>query len=122
MKHMLLIFHTAVGTSVSHATVARTPSARARGLRGRAGLMRNESMLFTWPHVTMDPFTMEGVTFPLDFVFVGPDSRVVDVRRDVQPGVPKVTSRRPFMYAIELPAGFAANNSIVMGTRVSWMQ
>ena len=79
-------------------------------------------MLFAWPHVTMDPFTMEGVTFPLDFVFVSPDSRVVDVRRNVQPGVAKVMSRRPFMYAIELPAGFAEKNSIVMGTRVSWMQ
>jgi uncharacterized membrane protein (UPF0127 family) len=118
MKHMLLIFHTVAGTSVSHATVARTPSARARGLRGWAGLTPNESMLFAWPSPVIESFTMKGVPFPLDLALLDQSGTVNGIVLNMKPYVGGAMPHIPFQYAIELPAGFLARHRVAVGTPV----
>lgn len=120
MKKVGLLFHRSGRPPVvSHADVARTPSARAHGLRSRSGLSPCESMLFVWNGLTDDPFTMVGIHFPLDFVFLDRSSRIVDIRHRVPPGTPRVFARRLFQYAIELPAGFCDTHGISVGDWVS---
>lgn len=119
-KFVKLVFcRSGVPLAVSHAEVARTPSARAHGLRGRHGLAPYESMLFVWSNLTNEPFTMAGVSFAIDFVFLDRAARIVDIARRVPPDTPRVTARTSFQYAIELPGGFCDANSISTGEYVS---
>lgn len=104
----------------TQALVARTPRARARGLYGSGPLGPHDSMLFAWPLLVNEPFTMSGMLFPLDFVFLNQGGVVVDVATGVPPGVAVVRSRVPFQYALELPAGFVKTHGVEVGRRAAF--
>lgn len=118
MSLVVLFDRSPLPPAVTHALVARTPRARARGLLGRGPLGPQESMLFVWRHPVLESFAMEGMRFPLDFVFLNQGGVVVDAMAGARPGG-VVRSRVPFQYALELPAGFLAANRIELGRRVT---
>lgn len=118
---MLAVFELGHGRAVSHALLARTPSARARGLRGRTFLLPHESMLFAWPSPVIESFTMAGVPFPLDLVLLDRAGTVNGIARNMKPHVGGAMPRIPFQYAIELPAGFLARHRVAVGTPVRFL-
>jgi hypothetical protein len=71
-------------------------------------------MLFVFGKEKKRTFTMRWMRFPLDFIFIGEDHRIVDIQRDVPIDEKKVVSRRGFKYAIELKSGFCDANGIGM--------
>lgn len=105
--------------------VASTPAQRERGLMGRLRLAPHTGMLFVFPGDGPVEFWMKDTLVPLDMVFVSP----AGVVRSVAARVPTVPTSTPddriprrdgrAEYVIELPAGEAAADAIVPGTRLA---
>lgn len=62
--------------------LARTDTARARGLGGRSSLCDTCAMLFIFDTTEKHPFWMKDMQFPLDIVWLE-DDRVVSVARNI---------------------------------------
>ncbi len=73
-----------VGQTVFAVEVVDTPSLRARGLSGHAPLGKKEGMLFEFNTPTKDPFWMQGMLFPIDFVWIA-RGEVVGVTENARP-------------------------------------
>jgi len=78
-----------------------------RGLSGRKSLAEKAGMLFIFPSAGRHIFVMDGMNFPLDFIFLR-NNRIVDLMGNVSPAgqkairlIPKAKIDR----AIELNAG-----------------
>jgi uncharacterized membrane protein (UPF0127 family) len=69
-------------------------------------------MLFIFGKEKNRTFTMRGMKFPLDFIFIGENHRIVDIRKDVPINEKKVVSKERFKYVIELKSGFCDTNRI----------
>jgi uncharacterized membrane protein (UPF0127 family) len=82
--------------------IADTPLSRMKGLLGRAGLARDEGMLFR-PAGSIHMFFMR---FAIDAVFCDRDLRVVKVVRDLRPW--RIAGMRGAKVVVELAAGAAA--------------
>jgi uncharacterized membrane protein (UPF0127 family) len=107
---------------VLRAEVPRTRDEFFLGLGERDSLPPDGGMLFDAGYVRVPRFSMRGMRFPLDFVWVGEDKRVVSVTPDAQPeaGVPVGQLRVyspgvPVRYVLELNAGTAARLGIQPG-------
>lgn len=83
------------------------------GLRGRPGL----AMLFHYGMDVAQEMTMEGVEFPLDFVFLDSGGHVVEVLPDVPPGAKVVRCERPCASVLELPVDSIRRLFIMRGDR-----
>ena len=82
--------------------IADNPITRMRGLLGRAGLDRDEGMLFR-PTGSIHTMFMR---FPLDVLFCDRDLVVVGVERDLKPW--RTAGRKGAKVVVELPVGGAA--------------
>jgi uncharacterized membrane protein (UPF0127 family) len=89
-----------------------------QGLAGRPALADGSGMLFDMYVETLHRFHMIGVAFPLDFIFVSSNQRVVLVRPSQPPGTPVVAGIA--RWVIEAPAGWAARHGVRAGTLVSF--
>jgi hypothetical protein len=75
-------------------------------------------MLFVFPDPAIRTFAMKDVTFPIDVLFIGVDSKVSAVEPlDPGDGLP-VSSPGPCIYVIELPQGWAAEQGIGVGSEL----
>lgn len=99
--------------TIRHATVkvelARTQSARARGLSSRHNLEFDNGMLFIFPEPGMYPFTLEKTKIPLDIVWIS-DGKIVYLARNVQPGTPSVVPGVTSTMVLETNAGLTSMN------------
>lgn len=116
-----------IGDAVILAEVSQTPQDQARGLGERDFLPRDRGMLFVFEFEHPHAFWMLGMRFPLDFVWISADRRVVEVTTEVppEPGVPEAELRqyRPkasVLYVLELNAGVVAELGIQVGDRVEF--
>ena len=64
--------------------VAATPTARERGLSGRASLAQDHGMLFVYSTPALHGFWMRGMNFSLDFIWIR-DKTVFELTRNVPP-------------------------------------
>ncbi|MBV8198704.1 MAG: DUF192 domain-containing protein [Candidatus Eremiobacteraeota bacterium] len=104
--------------------VASTAAQREHGLMNRSNLPAHSGMIFIFRDDAPVEFWMKNTLVPLDMLFVAPDGMV----RSVAPNVPVVDPKTPDQsiprvdgrakYVIELPAGEAARDGIVSGTRL----
>jgi uncharacterized membrane protein (UPF0127 family) len=104
--------------------VAQTDAQREHGLMDRTSLPRHTGMIFVFPHDGDVAFWMKDTLIPLDMVFVAGDGTV----RLVDSNVPTVPANMPdgniplekgtAKYVIELPAGEAAQDGIITGSRL----
>jgi uncharacterized membrane protein (UPF0127 family) len=100
--------------------VADTPSARSRGLSKRAEVPSGTGMLFDTP----GPFWMRDTLVPLDLVWLSKSGMVVDEATMPVPApgtplheLPLYTARSGLAkYAVELPAGWCAEQGVVPGS------
>lgn len=101
--------------------VASTDSARQRGMMARRDLTTRQAMLFTFPDVAPRSFWMANTPVPLDIIFVGADSQIVNIARRTTPLSPDpVNSTGPAQYVVEVRAGFSDRFGLTDSTRVRW--
>ncbi len=123
-----------IGSNYYHLEIADTAAKRAEGLSGRDSLAQNEGMIFLLPYPGRYTFTMEGMKFPLDFIWLQ-DNQIVDLTPDAQPwpstgsdnnlfperseaeseGLTKYSSRQLANRVIELNAGAIQKESLKIG-------
>lgn len=100
--------------------VADTPSSRAQGLAGRADLPKDTGMLFIFPEPGYPTFWMQGMNFPLDFIWLR-NGRVVEVTQGVLQPTPQMPEPRrlspsePVDAVIEVEVGWVAAHGIEVG-------
>lgn len=101
--------------------VAEGDSAQARGLMDRRSLPRNGGMLFVGDEVEEKSFWMENTPMPLDIIFIGPDSQVVNIARRTRPySRESITSEGPAQFVLEVRSGMADRLGITDSTRFRW--
>ena len=108
------------------AEVADTQLRRERGLTGRRYLEERNGMLFIPDGAYVGDYWMKGMLFPLDFIWIGRDCRVVDLivyARIPPPGTPDDEIRRYSSYpaagyTLEVNAGEVDRFGIRVGDKV----
>lgn len=101
--------------------IAEGDSARARGLMQRRSLPAKGGMLFLDDEVKMQSFWMKNTPLPLDLVFIGADSSVVNIAERTLPfSESTIVSTAPAQYVLEVRAGFTARNGIDSTASVRW--
>jgi len=107
--------------------VADDPAERTSGLGGRERLDDYSGMLFVWDEVAPRELWMKGMLFPLDFLWLDEDRRIVRIEANVadQPGASvgelvRYPSGSPVKYVIELYRGVAASHDLRVGDVVEF--
>jgi uncharacterized membrane protein (UPF0127 family) len=70
--------------------LARAPSQQRLGLADRRSLPKGDGVLLVYPSSTERCFSMNGVRFALDVIWLSGAGQVGTVERDVKPGEPMV--------------------------------
>ncbi|MBM3944958.1 MAG: hypothetical protein FJ317_05625 [SAR202 cluster bacterium] len=96
-----------IGGIVFHAEVAADPVDRALGLGGRSSLPERGGLLFVFESGVASGFWMKGMQFPLDFVWISVECRIIDIHENVPQPEPDVPDSSLLVYT---PAGQAAFN------------
>jgi uncharacterized membrane protein (UPF0127 family) len=115
-----------IGGAVIMAELALTPDARAQGLSDRDAIPQQAGMLFVLEALRTPSFTMSGMRFPLDFVWISEEKEVVSVTENVQPvdGEGQVVSNlqppQPVAFVLEVNAGTVARLGIERGQSVTF--
>lgn len=109
-RHLLL-----VDGQVVEVELATTPATRAQGLMYRRGLPPGRGMLFIFPEARPLSFWMRDTLIPLDAAFADEAGRILQVERmEALDETPHVCTR-PARYALEVPAGWFAEQGIKPG-------
>jgi uncharacterized membrane protein (UPF0127 family) len=111
-----------VGGAVFSIEVADTAVLRARGLSGHAPLGEREGMLFLFAQPTAAPFWMQGMLFPIDFVWIA-GGRVIGITERALPmeetGFKMYWPPAAADQVLEISAGAAQEFGIGVGDAVS---
>jgi uncharacterized membrane protein (UPF0127 family) len=107
--------------------LAETAEEQRQGLSFRAGLGKNEGMLFVYPEAEPQTFWMYGMKFPIDIVFLR-NNKVISIADRVPP--PTRTSGIPWVIraaedadmVLELPAGRAIELELLPGATVKLLR
>lgn len=93
-----------------------------RGLMFRQHLPWNAGMLFAFNSEEPRAFWMKNTLIPLDMIFVGGNSEIVDIIENVPPceqdPCPVYPSEEPAQYVLEVNAGFVQHNAVQVGDRL----
>ena len=99
--------------------LAQTNEERRMGLSGRRNLGDYEGMLFVMDEIGTSAFWMKDMLIPLDIIFIDSKFFIVDIKENVQPCgsgyCPSIYSQSPYLYVLEVNAGFAKSNRVVVG-------
>lgn len=101
--------------------IADTDSARTRGLMQRRSLPARGGMLFIFDEPDTQSFWMRNTPLPLDIIFVGPDSQIVNIARRTTPfSDERLTSTGLAQYVVEVRSGFTDRYGITDSMRINW--
>lgn len=113
-----------IGSKDFHVEIADTEQKRARGLSGRTSI-GSDGILFVFATPGTYKFWMIDMQFPLDFIWIN-NGAVVEVDAGIQPPKPgqdpketQILPSAPANYVLEVPAGFANQYLVEVGTQVS---
>ncbi|MDO8602040.1 MAG: DUF192 domain-containing protein [bacterium] len=110
-----------VNKHVYQVEIAKTFLQRANGLMRRDLLLENHGMIFQFDNKITPAFTMQGVRFPLDIIWIAND-RIVDIAKNLQPDTGMLASAyRPTMpveMVLELNGGVSDKDGIKIGDSV----
>jgi uncharacterized membrane protein (UPF0127 family) len=107
-----------LGTGKLYCEVASNPQETTVGLAKHAGLAKDAGMLFPFKPPRFAEFHMSTVRFPLDLIFVGPDSKVSKVVANLQPGTPGSWGQASTAMVVEANGGWSAANGVTIGSFV----
>lgn len=105
--------------------LADTDEKRKKGLGGRESLPTNAGMLFIYPKPDHYNFWMKGTKIPLDIIWIKGDT-IVDITKNALPpkedqkyeDLPIYTPKEPSDKILEVNAGFADANGIMIGDKI----
>ena len=105
--------------------VVDTPETITKGLSGRRVLPQRQGMLFVFPKTEVHSMWMPNMYFPLDFVWMDDQKKIVKIEENVSPcsGTNNCTSYSslyPTKYAIELNAFDASRIGLTVGKQLSF--
>lgn len=101
--------------------IAETEQARATGMMGRRGLPQNSGMLFIMDDVDTSGFWMKNTPLPLDIIFVGPDSQIINIAKRTTPfSEQTIRPDAPKKYVVEVRGGYADRVGITDSMRIVW--
>lgn len=114
-----------VGNITLLVEVADTPGKHEKGLSGRAEIADNQGMLFVMPPDSTPSFWLRGMQFPIDILWIN-DGKVAEILENLSPpsldtsptSLVHYKPQQPVDYALEVKAGFTAQNNISVGTMV----
>lgn len=98
--------------------VADTPRERRFGLMFRQNMGENCGMLFVFQSKGVRTFTMRNTLIPLDIAFISGAGEIKEIFT-MQPGVERYPSKVESLYALEMNAGWFADNSLEVGSVLS---
>lgn len=102
--------------------VADTENKRQIGLMNRSQMDEDKGMLFIFENDNTSGFWMKETRIPLDIIFVGKDSIVINVQKNAKPyDLNTYPASAPYRYALEVNGGSADKWGIQEGkTKLSW--
>lgn len=115
---------TLAGKKIIKVEVMVTPLDRSRGLSGFTSLPADQGMLFIFPNSDYHTFWMNGMKFPLDFIWIR-DEKVIDMTENIpHPQSPLeaphvVKPAQEVDMVLEVNAGFVARENIALGDNIS---
>jgi len=115
-----------IGQALFNIEVAADPITQAKGLSWRESMPEDQGMLFVWRQSGIRYFWMNGMQFPLDFVWIN-DFKVVDIDENVpHPAISGETMRlnspEPVDMVLELNAGQIAEQGIKVGDDATYFR
>lgn len=103
--------------------LAETRAEQTRGLMGRRSLPARGGMLFVYPAEIEQSFWMKNTPLPLDIIFIGADSSIVNIARRTRPlSEDSISSAAPAQYVLEVRAGFVDRHGIDESTKIRWQR
>lgn len=111
--------------------IADTPNKRTRGLMDRSSMDENRGMLFVFDddEVGKHTFYMKDTRIPLDIMYFGKDSTLINIARNAQPGADTelqqggtvAAAKEDSKFVVEINGGLADKWGIEEGvTKISW--
>lgn len=103
--------------------VAKTEAQHAYGLMNRKSLPKNQGMLFVFEDEQIRNFWMKNTLMDLSIGYFDKDKALIDVQEMKAPAsimqedLPIYPSRKPAMYALEMPPLWFTKNKIVLGNK-----
>lgn len=112
------------GGDVIEAEVVSTNVDRARGLSGREGLGENEGMLFVFSEPGKYGFWMKDMNFAIDILWLDDEGKIVHIEKDVHPETypNSFAPDEDALYVLEILAGKAHEQGLVVGDMLPWEQ
>jgi uncharacterized membrane protein (UPF0127 family) len=94
---------------------------QATGLMGRTSLPARGGMLFTYDAPADQSFWMKNTPLPLDIIFIGADSSVVNIVKRTTPlSTATIESTSPAQYVLEVRGGLTDRLKVDSSTRFRW--
>jgi len=117
-----------VGPATFDAELALSGKQHVKGLGGRDALAPEAAMLFVFPQDGDESFVMRGMRFPLDFIWIDANKRVVAVTENVPPPEagtedepsPVFRAGQLIAYVLEVNAGRVQELGISAGDAVTF--
>lgn len=115
-----LVIETSDGKQVEYLVEsALTPMEQAKGLMNRNELATNGGMIFQVHPVRRVAMWMKATQIPLDMIFIGPDSTIVDIHENAKPlSEEHIMSKKPVRAVIEVNGGDVKKHGIKIGDKV----
>lgn len=113
-----------IGTRQYLIELAVTPAEKAKGLSFRSSLPPNHGMLFLYDHKEQYSFWMNGMRFPLDFIWIDGNT-IVDITENVPVplviNIPIIKPSKQVDKILEVNAGTTARDGIKIGDSVKFL-
>lgn len=111
-----------IGEAELECLVASDDQAQIQGLQGHTALGPYEAMIFPYQEPSRVAFHMAEVTFPIDMIFVGDDSRVTRIVENIEPGTPGHWGMPHIVAVVEVNGGFCQAHNIEVGVEVGQIE
>ena len=117
-----VVIHTATSDVSVDIEIADSAAEEAIGLMYRTSMEENHGMLFVFTDVSQRIFWMKNTKIPLDILFFDANGTLVDIKENFQPCTAdpcEVYYSKPALSVLEVNAGFAERQGIVIGDSIS---
>jgi uncharacterized protein len=111
-----------IGGVAVRVEIADSPDEREQGLSGTTRLDQGEGMLFVFESSGQHSFWMKDMLLPIDILWVAADGVVVHIKPSLSPETypQSFTPPLPARYVLEVPAGFALEHEIGVGSKLEF--